>query len=102
MGYVHLGEGGTPTSGVGVAVEPGRGVAVGPGGGGGVACRKEPVLSVPLAGTFASSCAAKVLDAVEDEVGVAWLPRGRHRGPGVPARARSLGSASSRTSPYAG
>ena len=36
----------------------------------GVACRKEPVLSVPLAGTFASSCAAKVLDAVEDEVGV--------------------------------
>ena len=58
--YVHLGEGSTPTSGV----------AVGPGGGGGVASQKEPVPSVPLAGTFASSCAAQVPDAVEDGVGV--------------------------------
>ena len=36
------------------AVEPGRGVAVSPGGGCGVARREEPVLSVALAGTFAS------------------------------------------------
>ena len=47
-----------------MAVEPGRRVAVGPGGGCGIAGRKEPVLSVALAGTFASSCAAQVLDAV--------------------------------------
>ena len=53
-----------------MAVEPGRRVAVGPGGGCGIAGRKEPVLSVALAGTFASSCAAQVLDAVKDEVGV--------------------------------
>ena len=53
-----------------MTVEPGRGVAVSPGGGCGVARREEPVLSVALAGTFASSCAAQVLDAVKDEVGV--------------------------------
>ena len=69
ISYVHLGEETTPTSSIGVAVEPGRGVAVGPGGCG-VAGRKEPVLSVPLTGAFASSCAAQVLDAVEDEFGV--------------------------------
>ena len=45
-----------------------------PGGGCGVAGRKEPVLSVTLAGTFASSCAAQVLDAVQDEVGVSIVP----------------------------
>ena len=56
-------EGGTPTAGVGVAVEPGRRVAVGPGGGCGVAGRKEPALGVALAGTFASSCAAQVLES---------------------------------------
>ena len=55
---------------VGVTVEPGRGVAVSPGGGSGVARREEPVLSVALAGTFASSRAAQVLNPVEDEVGV--------------------------------
>ena len=53
-----------------MAVEPGRRVAVGPGGGCGIAGRKEPVLSVALAGTFASSCAAQVLNPVKDEVGV--------------------------------
>ena len=70
ISYVHLGDGTTPTSSIGVAVEPGGGVAMGLGGGCGVAGWKEPVLSVPLAGAFASSCAAQVLDAVEDEVGV--------------------------------
>jgi len=86
--YVHLGEGTTPTSSIGVAVEPRRRsyfngfyplvtldsdilvvrrprprrVAMGPGGGCGVdvAGRKEPVLSLPLAGALASSCAAQV------------------------------------------
>ena len=52
-----------------MADKAGRCVAVCPGGGCGVAGRKEPVLSVTLAGTFASSRAAQVLDAVEDEVG---------------------------------
>ena len=51
-----------------MTVESGRGVAVSPGGDCGVARREEPVLSVTLAGTFASSRAAQVLDAVEDEV----------------------------------
>ena len=48
-----------------MAVEPGRCVAVGRGGGSGVAGRKEPVLSVALAGTFARSCAAQVLKLKE-------------------------------------
>ena len=50
-----------------MTVEPGRGVAVSPGGGCGFARREEPVLSVTLAGTFASSRAAQVLNPVQDQ-----------------------------------
>ena len=67
-----------------MAVKPGRRVAVGPGGGCGVAGRKEPVLSVALAGTFASSCAAQVLDAVKDEVGVGGPKDGAEVPPSKP------------------
>ena len=71
-----------------MAVEPGRRVAVGPGGGCGVAGRKEPVLSVALAGTFASSRAAQVLDAVKDEVGVGGPKDGAEVPPSKPEQSR--------------
>ena len=71
-----------------MAVEPGRRVAVGPGGGCGIAGRKEPVLSVALAGTFASSCAAQVLDAVKDEVGVGGPKDGSEVPPSKPEQSR--------------
>ena len=67
-----------------MAVEPGRRVAVGPGGGSGVAGRKEPVLSVALAGTFASSCAAQELNPVKDEVGVGGPKDGAEVPPSKP------------------
>ena len=67
-----------------MTVEPGRGVAVSPGGGCGVARREEPVLSVALAGTFASSRAAQVLNPVEDEVGVGGPKDGAEVPPSKP------------------
>ena len=56
-----------------MAVEPGRRVAVCPGGGCGVPGRKEPVLNVALARTFASSRAAQVLNPVKEEIRVVEL-----------------------------